>query len=120
MARYAIYAGDHMYGGLHGMCTYAVIESDSLSFVEDYAINKAYDIIDAYPDIYESLEEEAKNSCEYEEEYETILSELYDEDIEWMIWKINEEKVQDYSTQTLDFMISENPDDFLDNYCISV
>ena len=53
-----------------------------------------------------------------EEELETIREELYDEDTDWAVWEINEEVAKDYPTHTLDTMFYENPEDFIDEYCI--
>ena len=100
MPRFAVYAADQMYGGLHGMCTHAVIDSSNREAAEDYARTESYEIMQSYSEIYESFDERLEEIAEdnpdiTEEELETIREELYDEDTDWAVWEINEEVAKD-------------------------
>lgn len=123
MPRFAVYAADQMYGGFHGMCTRAVIDSSDREAAEDYARTESYEIMQSYSEIYEDFDERLEEIAEdnpdiTEEELETIREELYNEDTDWAVWEINEEVAKDYPTHTLDTMFYENPEDFIDEYCI--
>ena len=86
--RYAIYAADQMYGGLHGMCIQEVVDVADKTTAELYALSCSYDVMDCYFDIMEDIEEEARNSIdenieegspEWDELYFNAIEKLRDE-----------------------------------------
>lgn len=127
MPRYLTYSAEQIFGGLHGMCTYEVIECVDEKAALDYALEGSYDVMDAYYDIMENLEEQARDSVDEEIEEDTLeyenlffsyLEQLRDENTEYMAWKINEEKAKDYSLKELnDILFNEGASYFLDNFC---
>ena len=127
MPRYLIYSAEQIFGGLHGMCIYEVIECKNEKAALDYALEGSYDVMDTYYDIMENLEEQARdsideeldeNSLEYEQLYFSYLDQLRDENTEYMAWKIDEEKAKDYSLKELnDILFNEGASYFLDKFC---
>lgn len=123
MSRYAIYAAEQLYGGEHGMCSYLVVEALNDKEAQDWAIQESFDIIDSYECIRRDLKEDVSyyyNEDENPEKFEEALEERIQDDLEWAVWKINEEKAKEYDTQTLSEMIYNNPDDFIEEYCINI
>lgn len=132
MPRYLIYSAEQIFGGLHGMCVYEVIECADEKAALDYALEGSYDVMDTYYDIIENLEEQARDSISFDEEVEedtleyenlffSYLDQLRDENTEYMAWKINEEKAKDYSLKELnDILFNEGASYFLDKFCIEI
>ena len=119
--RYAIYAAEQMYGGLHGMCSREVIDCVNEEEAINYATERSIDIIQSYSEIYETLDEEVKNCITddmAEDEIEELYNDSYYEDTEWNIWKIDENKAKDISTRELDKMYYHEDELFIDKYCI--
>ena len=55
MARYAVFAADELYGGLHGMNSTFVTEAESDREIEWIARDESLDIIDSYMCIRDDL-----------------------------------------------------------------
>lgn len=120
MKRYAIFAADEMYGGLHGMRTVSVIDAESMEEALQYAEEASREILQSYDCIYKSLDEEA---LEYitkdmtEEEIEEIYDDVYSNDLEFSAWLIDETKTKCFSTRELDAMIYDDFEGFIQTYC---
>ena len=107
-----------------------VIECKNEKAALNYALEGSYDIMDAYCDIMENLEEQARdsideeldeNSLEYEQLYFSYLDQLRDENTEYMVWKIDEEKAKDYSLKELNnILFNKGESYFLENFCIEI
>jgi hypothetical protein len=128
MAKYAVYAGDQQFGGLHGMCVHAVVEVSNEEKAHNWAREQSLEVIQSYSDIYEGLEENAKESLEgmtfdSEEEYNDALSEAvweeYEQDAEWSVWLIDENKAQGLSVGELDEEFYDDPDGFIEEFCVT-
>lgn len=122
MARYAVFACDEMYGGLHGMNYTGVIEADSEEEVANLAFEEALNIIQSYADIYEALEKEIEECIEddmTEKEIEDLKNDVYTNDIQ-TIWALVDELVaEDYTTEELDdICYNMTYSDFVEEYCI--
>lgn len=108
MARWAIYACEQMYGGLHGMNSVSVIESDDEDEVMDYACEQSYEVMDSYSEIYDSLEEEIRNCLEEYDNENEARDMIYSENIDYAYHLLNEnailkgKKVSDYTTRELE------------------
>ena len=123
MTRYAIYAGDQLYGGLHGMCTHMVVECNSIEDAVLIAREESIDVIQSYSGIYETLDNDIAESIEEnvsEDEMEEYRNDVYNEDIDYNIWLINEEKAQNFTTDELDEMFYNLPEGFIEKYCIEI
>ena len=105
------------------MCSYLVVEALNNEEAIDWAIQESRDIIDSYECIGDDLEEDVSYYYDKEEnleEFEKALEERIQDDLEWAVWKINEEKANKYDTQTLGEMIYNTPEDFIEEYCINL
>ena len=120
MERYAIYAGDMSYGGLHGMCVHEVIEVSNSKEAKDYAIQKSYEVIESFSDIYESIEDEVdcyKTPDMSEEDIAELRDDIISQDLDWSIWNINEARAASAPTEVLDEMFYDDPEGFIEKYC---
>lgn len=112
MARWAIYACEQMYGGLHGMHSVSVIETDDEAEVMDCAREQSYEVMDSYSEIYDSLEEEIRYCLEEYEEYgeDEVRDMVYSENVDYAYHLLNEnailegKRVSDYTTRELESM----------------
>ncbi len=96
MAIYMIYAYEHMYGGLHGMNNTVILESENAKSLYSMATEMSMEVMDSYSDVGETLLENAREEAEsrgiYNEddpEFEEILDEEYEENVEYDIYELN-------------------------------
>lgn len=123
MERYAVYAGDQMYGGLHGMCEHCVADARDSSEAKDIAIIKANEVIESYSDIYENIDATVEDYAEEgmtEDDLAELRQDIVNDDLDWSIWKIDESKAGDISTDLLDQMYYNDPEGFIEEYCIEI
>ena len=123
MERYAVYAGDQMYGGLHGMCEHCVVDAKDSFEAKDIAIIKANEVIESYSNIYESIDETVEDYAEEgmtEDDLAELRQDIVNDDLDWSIWKIDESKAEDISTDLLDQMYYNDPEGFIEEYCIEI
>lgn len=121
MARWAVYACENIYGGLHGMNYTAVVDFESSTTVENFARGQSLEVIESYSDIVETLEQDVEYNIEpgmSDEEIEQLRYETYLEDTEYTWEKVDEAKAGEYSTQELDEMIYDlGYEEFVELYC---
>ena len=107
MARYIIWAAEEIYGGLHGMNYQGVIEADSNNEALEYAREEAIELIYSYECIEEALEEDVQEEISSDmtkDEITQLRTEIYNEDLEYNYWKIDEKLAENYTTKELDDM----------------
>lgn len=110
MARWVVYACEQIYGGLHGMNSISVIESDDEAEVMDYACEQSYEVMDSYSEIYDSLEEEIRYCLEEYDNEDEARNMVYSENIDYAYHLLNEnailegKRVSDYTTRELESM----------------
>lgn len=97
MAIYMIYAYEHMYGGLHGMNNTVILESEDTKSLYSMATEMSMEVMDSYSDVGETLLENAREEAEsrgiYDEddpEFEEILDEEYEENVEYDIYELSD------------------------------
>ena len=97
MAIYMIYAYEHMYGGLHGMNNTVILESEDAKSLYSMATEMSMEVMDSYSDVGETLLENAREEAEscgiYDEddpEFEEILDEEYEENVEYDIYELSD------------------------------
>ena len=120
MARYAIFTCDNMYGGLHGMNDRFVDEFTDTADAINCAIEHSYEVIDSYYEIYDTIDENLESMITEdmtEEDIENLREELRQEDVDYNIWKINEDECYRYSCEELSDMFYNMEDEFVDLYC---
>lgn len=115
MERYAVYAIENMYQGLHGLYDFAIVDGDE----EDAEIQgsaMSYELITSYDCIFEDLEEEAGGD-------EELLEELIFEEICYEVYKINDskEEIKKLSNRELEELFDEyGYDEFFEKFCEGV
>lgn len=123
MAIWAIRAYDELYGGLHGMERYDIIEGTEKE-ADECGREMSYEVIESYMDIYNSLEDNVREYCEAEgldydedgEEVENIREEIYGEDTAWDVHVLDWTKLPTLDFNKLNNMFYNNPDEFLKLY----
>lgn len=111
---YVIHAFDDMYGGLHGIESYSVIEAESLQEAEEYAFECSCDIIDNYV-TNKFYEEAAEEGIEDEEELQEYVDNCIQEDIAYTVSMITKETTE--SLEELNDKINQDPEGFIEEYC---
>ena len=116
--RYAVYAYEQIYGGLHGMFE-KFIMTGTLREVEDEALQSSIDVINSYIDLYDELSDEVEYAG-YEkgsDEYFDALDELIQEDAAWEVYQIRNDVTA--SDDELEREFYDNDlDEFVAKYCI--
>lgn len=117
--RVFIMAYENIYGGLHGMNTFRVLDVNSLEEADEVGSEMSYDIIQSYGSIMESLEDEIDPDIEENsEEWEEELDNLINEDKAWEVYVIDENKAHDVSNEVLEMTYYGIIEDFVKEYCI--
>ena len=118
MKKYAIYAYDNTYGGLHGYESYAIIDCKDQEEAEMTAAEMSREVINDFGLIDDEMEAYI-NSEDYDEEgsydYE---SELIEEDIAYEIYEIV--KTDNLSDGDLEVEFYNDREDFVKKYCKQV
>lgn len=120
MFRVFIWAGDLMFQGANDMDNWLIETVSSWEEAEAIAQGMSYDVINDYSPIYEALEEKISykvNSGTSDDEYESLLEQVMEEDLKWYVWKINEDLVNHCSDEELWRMAEEDWGSFVDEYC---
>ena len=122
--KWAIYAGDLMYGGLHGMCEHFCVEAETEDVVCDIAHEASIQLIQSYSNIYDTLEMDAQEQAEdldlmSRDDFDDLLWEIIEEDVEFNYWQLNE-KADEYSITDLDRMFCDDPERFISKFCVEM
>lgn len=125
---YAVIACEQMYGGMHGMVSYFVVEGTEKD-AEEAAIEESYEIMEEYSSIMEDLEaaareeigfdedqyEEGEGSATWDDEYSRALDEQMTENLQYEIYPIVKKTY--LSIEQLDNLFNRDPEDFIRKYC---
>ena len=115
MGYYAIYAYENIYGGLHGINDYAVVEADSYEMAEKFAAELSSDVIDSYID-----DEEIREAAGIDEDDDFFTEELddfYAEEIAYDIYTLDESKIRDeISLNSYSDKFRDDPHEFIEKY----
>lgn len=89
MERYAVYAYEDTYGGLHGINSKFIVEG-TYSDATEAAYDQSIYLIEEYADIYEGFRAQAENDgfVPGTEDYDEYIQDCYDEDVAYEIKKI--------------------------------
>ena len=112
MGYYAIYAYENMYGGLHGINDYAVVEADSYEMAEKFAAELSGEVIEDY--VADELVEIAKDEGMDEDEFE----EFYRQNMAYDIYTLDESKIlkANLSLPSLSDEFWNTPHEFIEKY----
>ena len=119
--KYVIHAREQSYSGLHGIETCLVVETDDYSDVVDAACEASREVMGSYNFIEEALHEQACFYCgvdEYDEEDEDLeraYEDAVEENIEYSIWRVNEDCP--YDRNEIDQMIANDLEGFVEEFC---
>ena len=123
MARYFIWAGEQMYGGLHGIETRRVVECPSYESACDWAQEMSIEVIESYceEEYRDMVDDEVNQNCydtedEYEEAFDERLGDLKCENTCWIVTEVDEEKASGISTQELGRMFYMDDEETLKKY----
>lgn len=86
MAKWMCVGCSVSYGDLHGMLEVDFIEGDDEDALE-VARENAWHVCESYSDIYEPIEEEAREADDYEKAYEELMR----EEIEYTIHRLRDD-----------------------------
>ncbi|AXF52284.1 MAG: hypothetical protein [Caudoviricetes sp.] len=128
MGLYAIHAFENVYGGLHGMESYAVVECKDEFEVSKIAEEMSFSIINSYDFLMQEIEREALESYEsqgysienspYEDDIFVVLLEMAIKNrIEYEIYLVKE---TDKSLNKLNHIIKLRPKYFIEKYCCKI
>lgn len=125
---YAVIACEQMYGGMHGMVSYFVIEGTEED-AEEAAIEASYEIMQEYSCIMDDLNAMAEEAIDFDEESDEIEegSEEWDEAYSYALGETMRENTQyeiypivketNLSLEQLDSLFCRNPEEFIREYC---
>ena len=121
MSFWVVYGMDEIFQGYHGMNIYEIFdgsENDALNYAKELSVQ----VISDYSQIYEELEEQVREECDFQEidydsdEAEAILNEVYNEDLLYGAIELNKEVLPTLNEEELDRLLNEDPDEFIEKY----
>ena len=119
MARYAIFAADEIYYGEHGLYATKVIKAFDIDEAKTEGYNLSMEIIQSYPVIYSELEADIRGiyaGSGYD--YDKLHDDIYDQDVYYDIYVIDEDKARNWSTGALNQELNEiGIEEFVERFC---
>lgn len=132
MVRYAVYVCDERYGGEHGIFKRMVIEAndeaeifdkadqESLNLIKDKLHNELYSEAVAEYEFEYGIHIDDSESSTLDDDNDKILdiyNSLCEEDIDYILWQIDEYVASGYTTQDLNIKFDKEPDYFIEKFC---
>lgn len=117
---YVIHAFDERYDGLHGMGDWSIWDCENEIEANSIAWENSMDIINSFSCIYEELEAEVEDNISddmSEDDIEQLRSDIYEEDIAYNFWVVDEDIAKEYDIDILENMLNNDPEDFIEKYC---
>ena len=118
MKKYAIYACDNTYGGLHGYENYAIVDCTDQKEAEMAGAEMSRDVIIDFGLINDEMESYINSEDYDEEESYEYEDELIGEDIAYEIYEIVDAK--GLSDKELENEFYNDKEDFVKKYCKQV
>ena len=115
MKKYAIYASDNAYGGLHGYESYAIVDCKDQEEAELIAAEMSREVINDFGLIDDEMEAYVNSEDYDEEESYDYENELIEEDIAYQIYEIIDTK--GISDEILEIEFYNDKEEFIKNYC---
>ena len=120
---FLIHAKEAIYDGLHGIESTDIVEVDTLEEAHNIAYEMSLDVINSYSDVYDELETEVEETIAYEDtvkwtdkRIDDLRGEIYNDDVCYDLYELDEEKVKDLSWETLINEAYEDIEEFLEKY----
>ncbi len=116
MDRYAIHVMEQTYNGYHGIEDFVVEEYFDFEDAEQSAIERSYDLMDAYGISTHFDEDAIENGYEPDsKEYNDYVQDCYNQNVEYTIWKIKDDVTE--SNGFLENEFYQDLDEFVKKYC---
>ncbi len=125
---YVIHAYDEMYQGLHGMEEWLIYDCDKEDAIS-IARDSSLEVINSFGEIYNELDESVKDEIDFyelseennedSEAIDQIYNDIYNADIAYDIYEIDEEKIKNLeknSLEDLDELLWDSPEEFIKQY----
>ena len=127
MGIFAVWGEDAIYGGIHGMYEYEVIDAKTETEAAFYARTLSENVICSYQEIENELEEQIKEICEEEDiEYGTetieesnIRENIYDMDLQYGCVELDISKLPTFELTKLTDMFYNEDELFIKKYKLS-
>ena len=118
MKKYAIYAYDNTYGGLHGYESYAIVDCKDQKEAEMTGAEMSREVINDFGLIDDEMEAYVNSEDYDEEESYEYEDELIEEDIAYEIYEVVDTK--GISDEILEIEFWNDKENFIKNYCKKV
>ena len=116
---YAAFIAESIYQGLHGIEQREIIEASSLKEAHEIATEMSIELMGSYSAVYEELEAELQDEIDTdwtEKKIEELRAEIYDNNVYYDLYELDEEKIKDKSYEDLIEEFYNDPEEFLDKY----
>lgn len=116
---YAAFIAEGIYQGLHGIEQREIIEASSLKEAHEIATEISIELMGSYSAVYEELEAELQDEIDpdwTEKRIEELRAEIYDNNVYYDLYELDEEKIKDKSYEDLIEEFYNDPEEFLDKY----
>ena len=117
---YVIHAFEGIYGGYHGIEDWSIWPCDNEEEAISIARENSIEVISSYGCVYEELECDIETWIDEtmsEEDIALLREDIYEEDIDFNIWKINSDMVKEYDIETLERWLNDDPEKKKKKYC---
>ena len=117
--RVFILATECIYGGLHGVYDFDIVDVESLKEADEIGREMSYGLVDSYGDIMEYLENEIDPDIEENsKEWEDALNDVIESDLEWTVYQIDESKAHGIQDWVICATYTGELDEFVKRWCI--
>ena len=116
---YAAFIAESIYQGLHGIEQREIIEASSLTEAHEIATEMSIELMGSYSAVYEELEAELQDEIDTdwtEKRIEELRAEIYDNNVYYDLYELDEEKIKDRSYEDLIEEFYNDSEEFLDKY----
>lgn len=116
---YAAYITEGIYQGLHGIEQKEILIVSCLEKAHEIATEMSLELMGSYSAVYEELETMVQDEIDAnwtEEEVEKLRAEIYNENVYYDLYELDEEKIKDKSYEDLEEELYNDLEEFLDKY----
>lgn len=116
---YAAYITEGIYQGLHGIEQKEILIVSCLKEAHEIATEMSLELMGSYSAVYEELETMVQDEIDAnwtEEEVEKLRAEIYNENVYYDLYELDEEKIKDKSYKDLEEELYNDLEEFLDKY----
>ena len=111
-----IHAYERQYEGYHGMHQTFVADYDNKNQILEDAIQASYEVMNDYDEIYTCLEEEARECCEDEDDFDDALEEVMRENVEFEVYELTNVPDNVSARELDELVVIEGVDAIIEKY----